>query len=197
MFTLTERLEEEIEIDGEIYPLSLFFDVVLRFYDLMDDEELVDEEKIEIAFEMFVDTEEEFDFETMFHSVQAIVTTFIQPKEDEDSNNVGSGKKLYDLKQDAEYIYASFMQEYGIDLLDQQGILRWEKFKALLSGLRDKTKFKEVVGIRATELPSGKGMEDERKRIRELQRIYALKKSHNEQEAELDAMFNALVAGSR
>lgn len=191
MFTLTGCLEEEIELDGEIYPLNLFFDVVLRFFNLMDDDSLFDDEKIEIAFEMFVETEKEFDFDTKFVAVKTIIETFILEKEDEQSN--GTSKRLYDLKQDAEYIYASFLQEYGIDLIGQQGILRWEKFKALLSGLRDKTRFKEIVGIRAAELPTGKGSEDERKRLISLKKIYALKRDQRSKEEELNAMFNALA----
>jgi hypothetical protein len=191
MFTLTECLEEEIELDGEIYSLNLFFDVVLRFFDLMDDDGFYDSEKIEVAFEMFIKTEKDFDFGIKFEAVKTIIDTFIVEKEDEHSS--GTSKRLYDLKQDAEYIYASFLQEYSIDLIDQQGILRWEKFKALLSGLRDKTRFKEIVGIRAADLPTGKGSEDERKRLIALKKIYALKKDQKSKEEELNAMFNALA----
>jgi len=195
MFTLTDQLEDEIEIEGKIYPLDLAFDTVLRFFDLMDDETFFDHEKINIAFKMFVDTDDEFDFNTKYRAVKTIVETFIIRDESNDSDDGGTSKQLYDLKQDAEYIYASFLQEYGIDLIDQQGKLRWEKFLALLSGLRDNTRFKEIVGIRAAELPRGKGMEEERKRLRKLKRIYALKKDQKTKEAELDAMFNMLAGG--
>jgi len=198
MFTLTDPLEEEIEIEGNVYPLDLSFDNVLRFFDLMDDDTFFDAEKIEIAFEMFVDTDKEFDFETKYKVVKTIVETFIASNNDSNadySSDVGDSKQYYDLKQDAEYIYASFLQEYGIDLIEQQGKLRWEKFVALLVGLRDNTRFKEIVGIRAAELPKGKGMEEERKRLRKLKQIYALKKDQRTKEQELDAMFNMLAGG--
>ncbi|WP_077616880.1 bacteriophage Gp15 family protein [Caenibacillus caldisaponilyticus] len=198
MFTLTDPLEEEIEIEGNVYPLDLSFDNVLRFFDLMDDDTFFDAEKIEIAFEMFIDTDKEFDFETKYKVVKTIVETFIASHNDSNadySSDGGDSKQYYDLKQDAEYIYASFLQEYGIDLIEQQGKLRWEKFVALLVGLRDNTRFKEIVGIRAAELPRGKGMEEERKRLRKLKQIYALKKDQKTKEAELDAMFNMLAGG--
>jgi hypothetical protein len=195
MFTLTDRLEDEIEIEGKIYPLDLAFDTVLRFFDLMDDESFFDHEKINIAFKMFVDTDDEFDFDVKYQAVKTIVETFIIRDESNGSDDGGTSKQLYDLKQDAEYIYASFLQEYGIDLIEQQGKLRWEKFLALLGGLRDNTRFKEIVGIRAAELPRGKGMEEERKRLRKLKQIYALKKDQKTKEAELDAMFNMLAGG--
>jgi hypothetical protein len=197
MFTLTDPLEDEIEIEGKIYPLDLAFDTVLRFFDLMDDETFFDHEKINIAFKMFIDTDDEFDFDIKYKAVKTIVETFIirDDANESDSGNGGTSKQLYDLKQDAEYIYASFLQEYGIDLIEQQGKLRWEKFLALLGGLRDNTRFKEIVGIRAAELPRGKGMEEERKRLRKLKRIYALKKDQKTKEAELDEMFNMLAGG--
>ncbi|WBL16451.1 Gp15 family bacteriophage protein [Sutcliffiella sp. NC1] len=199
MFTLSDRLEEEIEIEGDYYPINLFFDVVLRFFDLMDDEEFFDSDKIEIAFKMLVGTEKDFEFETKYKAVQAIVTSLIIGVENKQKKSPGesSDKKIYyDLKQDAEYIYASFMQEYGIDLIDQQGSLRWEKFKALLSGMRDTTKFKEIVGIRAAKLPTGKGTEEERKRLKELKEMYALNKDQKSREEELDYMFNKLAGGN-
>jgi len=195
MFTLTDPLEDEIEIEGKIYPLDLAFDTVLRFFDLMDDESFFDHEKINIAFKMFVDTDDEFDFDVKYQAVKTIVETFIIRDESNGSDDGGTSKQLYDLKQDAEYIYASFLQEYGIDLIEQQGKLRWEKFLALLGGLRDNTRFKEIVWIRAAELPRGKGMEEERKRLRKLKQIYALKKDQKTKEAELDAMFNMLAGG--
>jgi hypothetical protein len=146
---------------------------------------------------MFVNTDDEFDFSVKYQAVKTIVETFIIRDESNgsDTDDGGTSKQLYDLKQDAEYIYASFLQEYGIDLIDMQGKLRWEKFLALLSGLRDNTRFKEIVGIRAAELPRGKGMEKERKRLRKLKRIYALKKDQKTKEAELDEMFNMLAGG--
>src|SRR5690625_796334 len=84
-------------------------------------------------------------------------------------------KKAYDLAQDAEYIYASFMHTYKIDLFEQQGKLHWHKFAALLNGLDEGSIFSRIVGIRTAELPSGKGMQKERERMQRLKREYALK----------------------
>lgn len=190
-FTLSDPLIEEIEIGGITYHLNLYFDTVLLFYDLMDDEDFTPARKIEIAAEMFMDFEE-LPFETKFQAVQKIVETFIQG-EDEEGGEGESGEKLYDLKQDAGYIYASFLQEYNIDLIDQQGVLRWEKFIALLSGLRDDTRFKEIVGIRAAELPSTKDAPQERKRLQKLQKLYALDKDQKTRDRELNQMFDTLV----
>lgn len=203
MFTLSESLEDEIEIDGETYRLNLSFDTVLRFFDLMNDKHFLDVDKIEIAFRMFVDADDGFDFETKYNVIETIVKRFILDKDEGDLPEPDSdteapqsgGRRYYDFKKDAEFIYASFMQEYGIDLIEQQGKLRWEKFKALLVGLRDETKFKEIIGIRAMDLPRGKGMEEERRRIRKLKKIYALEQDQQTKEEKLDALFNTLSGG--
>src|SRR5690625_2519881 len=90
-------------------------------------------------------------------------------------------EKAHDLVQDAEYIYASFMHTYRIDLFEQQGKLHWKKFKALLNGLSEDSIFSRVVGIRNAELPSGKGMQKERERLRKLKQKFALEEDDEDE----------------
>ena len=90
-------------------------------------------------------------------------------------------KKAFDLAQDAEFIYASFMHTYQIDLFEQQGKLHWKKFKALLNGLSEDSIFSRVVGIRTAELPSGKGMQKERERLRKLKQKFALEEDDEDE----------------
>src|SRR5699024_9297899 len=86
-------------------------------------------------------------------------------------------KRVYSIKQDAKYIYSSFMQDYGIDLFEEQGKLHWFKFLALLEGLSEDTKFRKVIEIRTMKLPSGKGkgVAEQRRAIKKAQMTYALK----------------------
>lgn len=79
----------------------------------------------------------------------------------------------YDIRYDGDYIYASFMQAYGIDLFDVQGELHWRKFNALLSGLPEGTKFMEVVKIRKWKAQKGDSSEY-KEEMRRLQKDYAL-----------------------
>ena len=90
-------------------------------------------------------------------------------------------KKAFDLAQDAEYIYASFMHTYQIDLFEMQGKLHWKKFKALLNGLSEDSIFSRVVGIRTAELPTGKGMAKERERLRKLKQKFALEEDDEDE----------------
>jgi hypothetical protein len=81
-------------------------------------------------------------------------------------------ENFYSLKYDAEYIYASFMQAYGIDLIEQQGKLHWHKFQALLAGLPEDTKFRQVVSIRMWKKPSKHDTEE--KQMMKLKDVYRL-----------------------
>lgn len=82
-------------------------------------------------------------------------------------------KAPYDIRYDGDYIYASFLQAYGIDLFDVQGELHWKKFNALLSGLPEGTKFMEVVKIRKWKPQKGDSSEY-KEEMRRLQKDYAL-----------------------
>lgn len=196
---LADELIDKISINGTTYDLDLWFDTVLRFFELMDDDSFTERDKIVTAFHMLVDVgDDDIDIKVMYETVQQVVNIFIIDKEDEKkSNTSASNKKTYDLVQDAPYIFSSFLQEYGIDLIEQQGKLRWEKFTALISGMRDDTKFKEIIGIRMADIPTGKGSEDEAKRLRELKRAYALDVDQNTKEEEMNAMFNNYLTGGK
>lgn len=79
----------------------------------------------------------------------------------------------YDIRYDGDYIYASFLQAYGIDLFDVQGQLHWKKFNALLSGLPEGTKLMEVIKIRKWKSQKGDSAEY-KEEMRRLQKDYAL-----------------------
>lgn len=79
----------------------------------------------------------------------------------------------YDIRYDGDYIYASFMQAYNMDLFDMQGKLHWKKFNALLSGLPEGTKLMEVIKIRKWKPQKGDSAEY-KEEMRRLQKDYAL-----------------------
>lgn len=183
MFDLAYPLTESVEIDGEEFPLNLAFDNVLRLVDMLGDSELSDIEQIEIGLQMLIgvdldvpiEKKEEIFYQLYKSTIGEDVEDNIPVDIDGNPMPQNQEKATYSLKEDAEAIFASFYQDYGIDLFEMQGKLHWNKFKAMLAGLRPDTKFKEIVGIRTMDLPTGKGSEKERKRIEELKRIYALK----------------------
>lgn len=183
MFDLAYPLNESVTIDGKEYPLNLAFDNVLRLLDMLGDEELSPIVQINTGLKMLIGTDLKMDIdkkEEVFYQIfQSTIGKDVETNQnlDIEGNPMPQQKeeKVYSIKQDAPYIYASFYQDYGIDLFEMQGKLHWEKFKALLTGLSPNTKFKEIVNIRTMELPTGKGTEKQRKNIKELKEYYRLK----------------------
>lgn len=179
---LAYPLTETVEIDGKTYKLNMSFDNVLRLIDMLNDKQLDDITQIETGLYMLLGVEldypiekkEEIFYQIFYETIGKEVEENIPVDIEGNPMPAKKEEKVYSIKQDAPYIYASFYQDYGIDLYEMQGKLHWEKFKALLEGLRPDTKFKEIVNIRTMELPTGKGTEKQRKHIRELKEIYKL-----------------------
>ena len=181
---LAYPLDDTVEINGKTYVLDMAFDNILRLFELIQDKTLDEVTKVETGLIMLIgdplegtSTKEKAEiFVELFKNIvgeskeKRLVDLDGNPMPDISEDD----KKAFDLAQDAEYIYASFMHTYRIDLFEMQGKLHWKKFKALLNGLSEDSIFSRVVGIRTAELPSGKGMQKERERLRKLKQKFAL-----------------------
>lgn len=183
MLSLTQQLDNEIEIEGNLYKLDLSFDNVLRWYQLMQDDKVNEYGKIEIAFMMFIIDCPNVDIEVKITTVHEISKYLSGKSDDDEEENDGNyeQKEYFNFEQDANYIYSAFRQQYGINLIKEKGKLRWEEFIALLNGLSNDTKFMEIVEIRATDLPSGSDANAiaEKQRLLKLKQIYALESDKN------------------
>ena len=105
---------------------------------------------------------------------------------------------ILDFEEDGEYIYASFMQDYGVDLIDMQGKLSWRKFIVLFDGLSEDTKIKRVMKIRSMELPAFTGKNQKQiQDILELKSYYALPVRGGGEQHGLDSLFSALEGMAR
>lgn len=194
MFSLYKKTKDEVEISGNIYPLNASFNVMLKLIDLLKEKRLSDINKLKIGIKLVFgrDTElSELSLETQAEAIRQVFDKYlkdsktdkpvkrdlqgnIMPELEEDEKEI-----LYSINFDAEYIFASFMQAYGIDLIEQQGKLHWFKFKALLSCLPEGTKFQQVMSIRSWEKPS-KSNDAHETQMKKLQRIYALPEEESE-----------------
>lgn len=89
----------------------------------------------------------------------------------EETSKAKTKKKVISFEHDFDYINAGFMQDYKIDLFEVD-FLHWWKFMSLFSALHDDCKICEIIGYRGAELKNFD--KEQRKRIREMQKIYAL-----------------------
>ena len=80
--------------------------------------------------------------------------------------NSGRDEKLLDMIQDGSYIYASFMQCYGIDLIDIE-YLHWHKFITLFKCLSEDCIIKKIISYRGY-VKSEKSEDSIRRELREM-----------------------------
>ncbi|MCI5873451.1 MAG: Gp15 family bacteriophage protein [Clostridiales bacterium] len=91
-----------------------------------------------------------------------------------------------DYEIDADLIYAAFLGQYGIDLMEVEQ-LHWHKFLALLGGLNESTKLREVIGYRCYE----KSADGDKDIYEELRRAWEIEPPMSDEErAELEEFSN-------
>lgn len=197
---LVDELVLEIEGEEQIFPLLLSFDRVLKLFEMWGDEEIPEIMRPLLALKIL--TGVSFDNLTVDEAmeiVRAIFEEHIQTRKVDDeveydlagnviktTSSEESHKRLYNLKYDGDYVFASFMQAYRIDLIEEIGKLHWKKFNALLVGLPEGTKFAEVLKIRSYEPQKGDSQEYIEK-MRELQREFRLPDEDVDDETEEDS----------
>lgn len=195
MLSLTEELTQSVAYQGHNYPIDLSYDNVLRFYQLLDDADFDEGEKIIAAFHIFFDEEVPDDPDFLMNVVKMLgnyVSSNPYGSDTEAQQGDITPVRYFSFQQDAEAIYASFMDQYGIDLIEQQGKLHWDKFKALLDGLGPDTQFRRIVSIRQRSTDGLEG--EELSALMEQQQYYRLTDgaSVDAQTQRTDAMLDAL-----
>ena len=204
MLDLSRKLTDKLVIDDEEFPLNLSFDNVLRLFEMWRDEDVPEFVKPHFGIRILTgETLEDFTVEEMSGVFNEVFEEHISLSTVEDNHveydlagnpmkttvsNSGQEKAPYDIRFDGDYIYASFLQAYGIDLFDVQGVLHWKKFNALLSGLPEGTKFMEVIKIRKWKPQKGDSAEY-KEEMRRLQKDYALPYEIIEEDEEYEEEF--------
>ncbi|WP_438832338.1 Gp15 family bacteriophage protein [Streptococcus pluranimalium] len=195
MLDLSRKLTDELVLGDDVYPMNIAFNKVLKVMELINDDEFEDVYKPYLAIQIFTDvdftealTPEQATaiFKLIFEEhIRIIPAKDSSPVLDLAGNPIKSkirsrsqsedGERLFSLKYDAEYIYSSFMQAYGLDLIDAQNTLHWKKFNALLNGLPSDTKFAEVLKIRSYKPQKGDSKKY-KESMKQLKKEYALPK---------------------
>ncbi|PGH85767.1 hypothetical protein CN899_07965 [Bacillus thuringiensis] len=162
------------------FEVNLSFDNVLTFFELMEDEELTNNEKFWIAFEMFVEDEGVAESWGL-HDRTEFILDFLRDKLQFDlrsNKNEENREKIpsFDFVEDSGRIYASFLFDYNMDLYAQQGKMSWSTFLSLFENLSSNTPFSQAVHYRTVKVPKkDKYNEDEIRHIHAMKEKYALK----------------------
>ena len=185
---LNDPLVTSFLYEGESYLINLAFDNVLDAFEVLDDKELRDYERADICLALLLDRDVE-DHEVI-DMWRHIYDSFIHIEEkqlieyDRKGNPMPVQKESevsINLEKDAEYIYSSFQQAYGMNLFKVQGKLHWAEFKALLNGLPSDTIMQRIRAIRMWE-PSKGDSPEYTQAMREMQKVYSIKDVEEEVE---------------
>ena len=153
MFTLQKaRLPETIDVNGSLYKIHTDYRYFLRFREHIQEP-----------------TANPADFDYMYvgakpadrvEGINKLYNFMTPPQELPRRTGAESSEIVIDYEIDAPYIYAAFMEQYGLDLL--LAPLHWYKFLALLHGLHD-TELNNIINARLFR-PSGRDDEFEKSR---------------------------------
>ena len=178
-------------IDGRDYELCLTLENVLRYFDLSENPEGFTPADIdEIMISWFVPEYCTSDREKISAVMRIIEHDYIDTGKRQVRSRRKSGK-VVDFTLDSGYIYAAFMQTYGIDLYECADELNWRKFIFLFENLPENTAIAQIMSIRAREVDP-KATPEEQQRLAELKVMYALPNSSPTSEADSRNMLNGL-----
>lgn len=180
--SLYERPQNFVVVNGKKYNLSMYFNRVLfvlcKVYPSPD---ITPEDKAAAMLNLLVSSKHKFSIE-LFDAVTNLI-----------SSRSETNEKFFDFEQDADIIFASFMQAYSIDLNEQHDKMQWKTFLALLQGLPKSTPFSQTIELRAKPIPAR--TKENANQIAALQKAkakVALKLSEQEKTDKLAKGFNEL-----
>ncbi|MFJ8457270.1 Gp15 family bacteriophage protein [Bacillus paramycoides] len=212
VFTLTDRNFDVIYWGGVAIELNLSFDNILMLLKMFDDKDVRDRDKPHIALNMLVVENQllsQLNGEQRMNLLEDIFKAKLgielksknkngQSQENIDSqgNNIEDEESqdvpIVNYTVDAERIYSSFLMDYKIDLIAEQGKLLWNQFQALFNNLSENTPLKIAIKYRVCDVPKRtKENAEEVKDIRRKKEYYELPEAKAIREA------NALRAYER
>ncbi len=189
IFALTERENDFYTWHGVRLELNLSFDNIISLLDLLSDEDVNEYARIDIALHMLVierellkqlDTEQKsmLFMDVLKARLDIDLKTLMNNDNKEKVDEKLPELPIVDFKIDAERIFSSFLFDYNIDLIEQQGKMQWNKFLALFRNLSEKSPMGQALHYRTCEIPQkDKHNADERKRIKKMKEIYELPKA--------------------
>ncbi|MCP1285377.1 bacteriophage Gp15 family protein [Bacillus sp. S0635] len=190
VFSLTDRKFDVIIWGGVAVELNLSFDNILMLLKMFDDKGVRDRDKPYIALNMLVVEKQllsQLNGERRLKFLEDIFKEKLgidlqskkkngQSQENTESQDDGSnGVPIVNYTVDAERIYSSFLIDYKIDLIAEQGKLLWNQFQALFNNLSENTPMKIAIKYRVCDVPKRtKDNAEEVKDIRRKKEYYEL-----------------------
>jgi hypothetical protein len=185
MNLLLDALPEEVSIDGACFKINSDFRHMILFELAMQDPDLSSEEAAYIGLDLFYGEEIPDDLP---QAVEALMWFYRQGKErevldEEESEEVGTEEPVFSYDEDAPYLFAAFMSQYGINLNREE--LHWWEFSALFKGLHETEQIIKIIGYRNATI-SADMPKSEKNHIMKMKRLYKLKDHRTQEQKEAD-----------
>ena len=193
MNILIDLLPTSVNIDNKKYEINSDFRTSILFELLMRDNSIKDEDKMYMALELYYPIIPE----DINVAIEKMLWFYRCGKDATKSRGNGKGQgrsstQIYSFDYDDDYIYAAFMDQYGIDLQDVE-YLHWWKFKALFKALKEDNEIVKIMGYRSIDLSKIKDKE-QKSHYKYMKELYKIPLPQDEQE-KLDEITNALLRG--
>lgn len=194
MGVLTDIPCNKVITDKSKFVINPSYDTVLEVQKLYKEDTLTEFEKIDQALKMLVRNKWNLRLlnpEEKQKLLSVITKRYVEVEKRPQIKK--SPFPVLDFEKDGDYIYASFMQAYKIDLIEEQGRLPWKKFLYLFNGLPADTKIKQIMRIRQMPVPEYNGKNSkEIQEINEMKSYYALPVEGGGGQSGLDLLFHTL-----
>ncbi len=164
---MCEKLPQCVFVNGKKYPVKTDFRTWINFGKIMENSDLTSAEKAAEAVALcFLPPRLP---KTLSGALFALCAFYSAPMCSKERRN--SSEPLYDFFADAPHIYASFCEQYGIDLAGSK--MHWHKFCALFCALSPEGDFGRIVAVRAADVSKIKDS-SRRAALLRLKKIYSL-----------------------
>lgn len=175
MFTLKKyELPQTIQVGGSRFRIKTDFHYFLRFREHLQEKGT---EPDDFDY-MYIDEKPD----DKLAGVEALASFMNPPQELPRKTKQETDEIVIDYEIDAPYIYAAFMERYGIDLFKTD--MHWYLFQALLHGLHD-TELNNIINARLWR-PTGKNGEYEKTRQKQYEAWRLTQPADNEPDEALD-----------
>lgn len=172
------KLPQAIKVGGVYYPIHTDFKYFLSFCEI-----LKEKNTDYTVYDFMYINKKPINRAAGF----AQLCNFMSPQEELPRNKEKESEEIVlDYAIDSAYIYAAFMEQYKIDLIDVK--LHWHKFVALMRGLHD-TELNRIISARLWK-PSGKNGEYEKYQ----QKMYEAWKLPQPEDSEPDEALDDFLA---
>jgi len=183
---------EFAEIDGQLYKINTDYIYALECFKIIDDNSISDVERaIAVVSVLFGQENEKGEIINIPKNINgALEKAAIFLSCGKENKSITDAKKDMDFEYDKEFIYASFISDYKIDL--ENTSMHFWKFCNLISGLTEDSILNRVRDLRNTNLSDYTDPKT-RTRIQEAMDRVALPTQYDKEDLEALENFNKLL----